>query len=67
MWNFSRGAGIAYITMTAGLNSIGILEVRENSGMATFTTFGVLNDGIKRFPTCVFDFNGAVLSRMKND
>jgi hypothetical protein len=60
MWHFSRGAGIAHIAMTAGLNSIDIFKVRENSGMATFTTFGVLNDGIQRFPTCVLDFNRGI-------
>ena len=60
MWNSSRGAGIAYIAMAAGLNSIDIFKVRENSRMATFTTFGVLNDGIQRFPACVFDFNRGI-------
>ena len=57
MRNFSRGAGVAHIAMATGLNAIDIFKVGENSRMATFTTFGVLNDGIQRFPAGAFDFN----------
>jgi hypothetical protein len=60
MWNFSRGAGIAYTAMTAGLNSIDIFKVRENAGMPAFTAFGVLNNRIQRFPACVFDLNRGI-------
>jgi hypothetical protein len=46
--------------MAAGLNPIDIFEVGENSGVPAFTPFGVLNDGIQRFPTCVLDFNRGI-------
>ena len=60
MGNSSRGAGVTYIAMAAGLNPIDIFEVRENSGVPAFTPFGVLNDGIERFPARLFDFDRGI-------